>query len=188
MYVPRIRWPLDAWNLILNQQSGGSRIYHTVVTYYFWHGSLVIKKNNPCRLSFAVYSLTMVVKNTATQRPKILAGLYACRVLPVNYKLWTLHWTRKHFSGMRASSFSDLGGDLPEEAPWKERGTRDRDSLRRHMGPGSLTGSDILQRPPPHGQTDTCESITLSQTSFAGGNYVKWSIFHYSGSHVRKLD
>ena len=29
----------------------------------------------------------------------------------------------------------------------------------------------------PHGQTDACENITLSQTSFAGGNKKKESVF-----------
>ena len=50
--------------------------------------------------------------------------------------------------------------------PWTETGQRL--SPRRHMRPGSQTGSDIIQRP-PCGMTDTCENITLPQTSFAGG-------------------
>ena len=52
---------------------------------------------------------------------------------------------------------------------------------RRNMGAGSQTGSDIIHIL-PCGQTNTCENITLSQTSFAGGKYyqvvptkyVKW--------------
>ena len=37
-----------------------------------------------------------------------------------------------------------------QRPPWKEHGTRDRDSLpRRNMGPVSQTGSDIIQRPLP---------------------------------------
>ena len=55
------------------------------------------------------------------------------------------------------------------ETPQKEHWTRDRDPPRRNIGPVSQTGSDIIQRP-PCGQTNTCKNITLSQTSFAGGN------------------
>ena len=43
----------------------------------------------------------------------------------------------------------------PPEIPWKEHGARDRDPPRRNMGPGSETGSDFIQRPPPsHEQND----------------------------------
>ena len=34
----------------------------------------------------------------------------------------------------------------------------------------SITGSDIITPPAPRGQTDACENITLTQTSFTGGN------------------
>ena len=44
---------------------------------------------------------------------------------------------------------------------------------RKEMGPGSQTGSDIIQSPPPVDRmTDASESITLPQTSFAGGKIV----------------
>ena len=42
--------------------------------------------------------------------------------------------------------------------------------LSNHNGGVSVTETPSGQRTPPHGQTDTCENITLSQTSFAGGN------------------
>ena len=57
---------------------------------------------------------------------------------------------------------------LPDRDPWKEHWTRDRDPLER-TGPGSQTGSDIIQRL-PCGQTDTCKSITLPQIPFVGSN------------------
>ena len=42
-----------------------------------------------------------------------------------------------------------------------------------NIGPGSQTGSDIIQRPPPpvNKMTHASENITLLQTSFAGGKY-----------------
>ena len=39
------------------------------------------------------------------------------------------------------------------EVPCRENGTRDRDPLRRNLGPGRQTGSDIMKRP-PRGQND----------------------------------
>ena len=56
--------------------------------------------------------------------------------------------------------------------PWTE--TPRQRPPRRNMGPGSQTGSDI-QRPPPSPvdrMIDMCKSITLPQTSFAGGNKI----------------
>ena len=41
------------------------------------------------------------------------------------------------------------GGLCQGDPGQMEHGTRDRDSLRRNMGPVSQTGSDIIQRPPP---------------------------------------
>ena len=38
------------------------------------------------------------------------------------------------------------------------------------MGPGSKTGSDIILRPLPHGQTNMSKNITFPKTSFTGGN------------------
>ena len=40
------------------------------------------------------------------------------------------------------------------------------------MGPGSQTGSGIMQRTLPHvdRMTDMCKNFTLAQTSLAGGN------------------
>ena len=86
--------------------------------------------------------------------------------------------TRKHSSSMRTTRFLTLRDvslteppqtDTPQaettwtETPWteplghrppqKEHETRDRDPLRRNMGPVmgpvNQTGSDIIQRPPP---------------------------------------
>ena len=84
---------------------------------------------------------------------------------------------------MCTACFSDSGVSLQrpflDRDPWtetlrKEHGTRDRDPLRRNMGPGSQTGSDIIQRPPSvvDRMTDTSENITLLQTSCVGGK--KW--------------
>ena len=53
-------------------------------------------------------------------------------------------------------------------------GTRERDPPRKHMGPVSRTGSDIIQRPTRCGQTDTSKNITLPQTSFTGGKNVNF--------------
>ena len=86
--------------------------------------------------------------------------------------------TRKHSSRMHTDRSSDSGGGLCSEAPWteilqKEHGTRDRDPPRRNMGLGNQAESDIIQRPPPPhcGEANTCEDITLAQTSFVGGNH-----------------
>ena len=47
------------------------------------------------------------------------------------------------------------------------------ETLGRNVGPGSQTGSDIIQRPPPMNRmTHASENITLPRTSFAGGNYI----------------
>ena len=94
---------------------------------------------------------------------------------------------------MQITCFSDLGGllietpldrDPPDKRPpgqrppgqrpsWKEHGTRDRDPPRGNMRPSSQTGSDIIQRHPVDRMTDTCKNITLPQTLFVGGNYIK---------------
>ena len=83
---------------------------------------------------------------------------------------------------MRAARFSDLGVSQQRpppdrypspihRPPWKENGTRHREPPRRNMGPGSHTGSDIIQKPLPLDRmTDTCKNINLPQTWFAGGN------------------
>ena len=63
---------------------------------------------------------------------------------------------------MRTARYSDSGG-LP--------GTETPPPTRRNVGPGSQTGNDIIQRPPPmYRMTDVSENITLPQTSFTGGN------------------
>ena len=75
--------------------------------------------------------------------------------------------------GQRPSDRDPPGQRPPElrppwtEIPWKENGTRDRDPSRRNMGPGSQTGSGIMQRTPPHvaRMTDMCKNFTLTQTS-----------------------
>ena len=78
---------------------------------------------------------------------------------------------------MRTAHVSDWGG-LPNPPPrgrLPHPGCRppcrqtllDADPPRRSTGPGSQTGSDIIQSPPSCGQTNTCENITLTQTSFA---------------------
>ena len=93
--------------------------------------------------------------------------------------------TRKHSSRMHTAHFSDLG----EGSPYiglpvsLQRTPLDRDPLegtwdqgrrpsRRNTGPGSQTGSDIIQRPPSLPWTDNYENITLPQTSFSGGNNI----------------
>ena len=78
-------------------------------------------------------------------------------------------------------------GDPLDRDPLMEHGTRDRDPQKekehrnrdrnppgRTMGPGSQTGSDIIQRPPPplDRMTDASKNITLPQISFADGKYV----------------
>ena len=79
--------------------------------------------------------------------------------------------TRMHSSRMRTACFSDSGGShyiglLPgQRPPWEEHGTKDRDPPGRNMRRGSMTENDIIQRPLPYGQTNTCENITLPQTS-----------------------
>ena len=69
--------------------------------------------------------------------------------------------TRKHSSRTHTARFSDWAGQTPprqrpswQRPPWKEHGTRDRDRLRRNIGPGSQTGSDIIQRPTPPSPVD----------------------------------
>ena len=93
--------------------------------------------------------------------------------------------TRKHSSRMRTTRFSDGGGVLPTDPPegkW-DKGQR---PLGRNMGPGtdSLEGTwdqasrqEVTSyRDPLCGQTGTCENITLSQTSFAGGKKLNYGI------------
>ena len=87
--------------------------------------------------------------------------------------------TRKHSSRMHTTRFSHLGvGHRNRHPHWTETppvDSLDRDPLeetwdqvqrppRRKMGPGSKTGSDIIQRL-TCGQTHTCENITLYQTN-----------------------
>ena len=60
----------------------------------------------------------------------------------------------------------------PPEGTWnphEEREIRDRDPATRKMGSGNKTRSDIIHRPPSPQWINTCENITLPQTSFAGG-------------------
>ena len=82
---------------------------------------------------------------------------------------------------MRAARFSDLGGLATETpgqipCPWKEttlegKWDQGQRAPRRNMGPGSHTGSDIIQKPlPVDRMTDTCKNINLPQIWFAGGN------------------
>ena len=47
------------------------------------------------------------------------------------------------------------------------------------LGSGVLcSGGSLSEKPDPPGQTDTCENITLPQTSFAGGNNVTHRTTH----------
>ena len=59
---------------------------------------------------------------------------------------------------MHTATFLILGGVSYRDPPGQR-------PVRRNMGPGSQAGSDITER-----WTDTCENITLPQTSFAGDN------------------
>ena len=64
-----------------------------------------------------------------------------------------------------------------DRSPLEEHWIRDRDPPGRDMGPGSQTGSDIIQRlPPPRGLTTAFKNIALPQTSFSGGNKLKYEI------------
>ena len=88
------------------------------------------------------------------------------------YKGTHLHWPRTFYYNKKTfqqdayrllfqgSIYRDPSTETPGQRP---------PSPRRNMGPGSQTGSDIIQTP-SYGQTNTCKNITLSQTSFAGGN------------------
>ena len=96
--------------------------------------------------------------------------------------------TRKRSSRMSTACFSDLGGGSPwtetlldidpwTETPWTEtpwtdtpwaKTPLDRDPSKRNMGPGSQTGSDIIQRPPhlwtewqTHVKTLPCPKLRL---------------------------
>ena len=73
---------------------------------------------------------------------------------------------------MRTAHFSPYGG-FPDRPPQTETPLeRDLPPHRRHMGPGSQTGSDIIQRTHPspvNRMTDMCKNITLPQTLFADG-------------------
>ena len=61
-------------------------------------------------------------------------------------------------------------GDPQTETPWKEHGTRDRDSPKRNMGPGSQTGSDIIQGPFSCEQNDYQTGVkTLLSHNFVCG-------------------
>ena len=87
---------------------------------------------------------------------------------------------------MKMKEFGPPGGARPwrppldppmwapqDSFPLEEHGTRDLDPPGRDMGPGSQTGSDIIQRPPPRGLTTAFENIALPQMSFSGGNKTK---------------
>ena len=90
---------------------------------------------------------------------------------------------------MRTTRICDWGR-LPTESPWTE--TAWTETPNRNMGPGtetSLEGTWTRQTDrkwhhteAPPGQTDTCENITLPQTSFADGkhayNSVKECLIH----------
>ena len=61
---------------------------------------------------------------------------------------------------------SGINMGLETETPsWKEHGTKYRESPRRNMGPGSQTGSDIIQRHLVNRMTHESKSITLPPTS-----------------------
>ena len=81
-----------------------------------------------------------------------------CSMLASIKALWSLffksHSKQECFPvGCVPPALCGTGEEDPRtETSWKEQGTRDRGSPR------------------PRGQIDTCEDITLPQTSFAGGN------------------
>ena len=82
----------------------------------------------------------------------------------------------------RSSPYRGSLGSLPDrdhlDGHPSDRDPMDKDPLDRdpppgrNMGPGSQTGSDIMQRSlAPMGRiTDMCKNITLLQVSFEGGN------------------
>ena len=85
----------------------------------------------------------------------------------------TLLATRMHSGRMRAASFSDLEGSayrdplardpyLDRDLHSGQRPPRQRHPSGRNMEPGSQTGSGIS---PMDRMTQTCENITLFQTS-----------------------
>ena len=59
-------------------------------------------------------------------------------------------------------SYSEGGGGGPHYRDPLNRDPLDRDPLGRNMGPGTQTESDIIQRPLPCGQIETCKNFTLS--------------------------
>ena len=77
---------------------------------------------------------------------------------------------------MRTTNFSDWGrGRSPYREPprTETHGHRplDRDCSGRNMGPGSETGSDMIhnkETPPPCGQTNIYENITLPPNFICG--------------------
>ena len=60
-----------------------------------------------------------------------------------------------------------------EETTKKEHGTRDRDTPKRNIGPGSQTGSDIIQKPPVDRQTSVktlpCPKLSLQVVIISNG-------------------
>ena len=72
---------------------------------------------------------------------------------------------------MRTARFSSSGGGggggLPNHL--SPRGRPPSPGFRLPMDAGHVT-CDACWEATPRGQTNTCENITLSQTSFAGGN------------------
>ena len=97
-----------------------------------------------------------------------------------------------HSSGMRTARFSGFRGEgifVPfTETPWTEtspEGTWDQVQRPDRQKPAEGT-CDQAQRPPPCVQTDTCENITLHQTSFADGNYKTQSVKRFKMNHREK--
>ena len=61
------------------------------------------------------------------------------------------------------------------------------ETLGKNTGPGSQTGSDIIEIPPPPDRmTDTGKNITSSVTSFAGGKNVQRRMLTSIVSHLFK--
>ena len=82
--------------------------------------------------------------------------------------------TRKHSSRIRTTCFSDSGRRVVQPPPSLDADSLDADPPEADC-PGCRSPTPDADPPrmqtlPPRGQTNTCENITLSETSFAGGN------------------
>ena len=71
------------------------------------------------------------------------------------------------FSDSGGSPYRDTPGQRPPEGTWDQG---QRPPLEGTWDQTARQEVTSYRDPPPCGQTDTCENITLPQTLFAGGN------------------